>query len=341
MKILIAEDNHLYRVALQATLAEWGYEVIAVEDGLAAYEVLASGRCAENRHSRLDDAGLGRRASLRQGPRLRQPEPPYLIVLTSRDGKEDIVAALESGADDHIAKPFDRAELKARLRVGLRIVGLQTSQTVVFAIARAVEAKSPYTQGHAHRVSRYALALAEAIGLSEDEKEVLERGAILHDIGKIAVPDAILNKPGPLTPAEFEIAKQHPEEGVKIVMPLESVRGVIPLIRWHHERPNGTGYPDGLAAAQIPLLVRVLSVADVYDALASEAPISRHLASRHVPASFAQRCRPGRPRCRARQRLLRAPTLAGNYAFSARSSAAAPRACRRGLRNAHLMIGIS
>ena len=100
----------------------------------------------------------------------------------------------------------------------------------------------------------------------------MERGAILHDIGKIAVPDAILNKPGPLTPAEFEIAKQHPEEGVKIVTPLESVRGVIPLIRWHHERPNGTGYPDGLAGAAIPLLVRVLSVADVYDALASERP---------------------------------------------------------------------
>jgi putative two-component system response regulator len=203
---------------------------------------------------------------------LRKPEPPYLIVLTSKDGKENIVTALESGADDHIVKPFNREELKARLRVGLRIVGLQTSQTVVFAFARAVEAKSPYTQGHADRVSRYALALAERIGLPEDDKEVLQRGAILHDIGKIAVPDAILNKPGPLTPAEFEIAKQHPVEGVKIVSQLESVREVIPLVRWHHERLDGSGYPDGLSGDAIPLLVRILSVADVYDALASARP---------------------------------------------------------------------
>lgn len=272
MKILIAEDNQLYRLALQATLVEWGYEVIAVENGLAAFEVLQRDDAPKIAILDWMMPGLEGIQVCGKVRALRQPEPPYLIVLTSRDGKEDIVAALESGADDHIAKPFDRAELKARLRVGLRIVGLQTSQTVVFAIARAVEAKSPYTQGHAHRVSRYALALAEAIGLSAAEQEVLERGAILHDIGKIAVPDAILNKPGPLTPAEFEIAKQHPVEGVKIVEPLESVRGVIPLIRWHHERPNGTGYPDGLAGEAIPHLVRVLSVADVYDALASERP---------------------------------------------------------------------
>jgi putative two-component system response regulator len=272
MKILIAEDNHLYRVALEATLTEWGYEVVAVEDGLAAYEVLQAEDAPKVAILDWMMPGLEGVQVCQKVRALRKPEPPYLIVLTSRDGKEDIVAALESGADDHVAKPFDRAELKARLRVGLRIVGLQTSQTVVFAIARAVEAKSPYTQGHAHRVSRYALALADAIGLAEDAKEVLQRGAILHDIGKIAVPDAILNKPGPLTPAEFEIAKQHPTEGVKIVTPLESVRAVIPLIRWHHERPNGTGYPDGLSGAEIPFLVRILSVADVYDALASERP---------------------------------------------------------------------
>jgi putative two-component system response regulator len=272
MKILIAEDNHLYRLALQATLTEWGYEVIAVSDGSAALAVLE--RADAPKVAILDwmMPGLEGVEVCRKVRALRKPEPPYLIVLTSRDGKENIVTALESGADDHIAKPFDRAELNARLRVGLRIVGLQTSQTVVYAIARAVEAKSPYTQGHAHRVSRYALALADFIGLAEKDKEVLERGAIVHDIGKIAVPDAILNKPGPLTPAEFEIAKQHPAEGVKIVTPLESCREVIPLIRWHHERPNGQGYPVGLAGEAIPFLVRILSVADVYDALASERP---------------------------------------------------------------------
>jgi len=203
---------------------------------------------------------------------LHKPEPPYLIVLTSKDSKENMVAALESGADDHIAKPFDRAELKARLRVGLRIVGLQTSQTVVFAFARAVEAKSPYTQGHADRVSRNALALGDLVGLTDEDRDILRRGAILHDIGKIAIPDDILNKPGPLTPEEFEIAKRHPVEGVKIIAQLESIREVIPLVRWHHERLDGSGYPDHLVGHEIPLLVRILAVADVYDALASERP---------------------------------------------------------------------
>jgi putative two-component system response regulator len=272
MKILIAEDNLLYRLALQATLTEWGYEVVAVADGLAAYAALQGPDAPKVALLDWMMPGLEGIEVCRKVRALRAPEPPYLVVLTSKDGKENIVKALESGADDHIAKPFDRGELKARLRVGLRIVGLQTSQTVVFAFARAVEAKSPYTQGHADRVSRYAQALAEAMGVSEEDKDVLQRGAVLHDIGKIAVPDAILNKPGPLTPEEFEIAKRHPVEGVKIVASLESVREVIPLVRWHHERLDGAGYPDGLRGDAIPYLVRILSVADVYDALASERP---------------------------------------------------------------------
>jgi putative two-component system response regulator len=272
MKILIAEDNHLYRLALQSTLMEWGYEVLAVGDGQTAYDILRGKDAPKVAILDWMMPGMEGVEVCRRVRALRTPEPPYLIVLTSKDGKENLIAALESGADDHIAKPFDREELRARLRVGLRIVGLQTSQTVVFAFARAVEAKSPYTQGHADRVSRYALALAEAIGLDETDKDVLLRGAILHDIGKIAVPDAILNKPGPLTPEEFEIAKQHPVEGVKIVAQLESVREVIPLIRSHHERLNGVGYPDGLKGDEIPLLVRILAIADVYDALASARP---------------------------------------------------------------------
>lgn len=272
MKILIAEDNHLYRLALQATLQEWGYDVISAADGVTAFDVLVGEDAPKLAILDWMMPGLEGTEVCRRIRALHKPEPPYLIVLTSKDSKENMVAALESGADDHIAKPFDRAELKARLRVGLRIVGLQTSQTVVFAFARAVEAKSPYTQGHADRVSRNALALADLVGLSDEDRDILRRGAILHDIGKIAIPDDILNKPGPLTPDEFEIAKRHPMEGVKIVAQLESVREVIPLIRWHHERLDGSGYPDGLAGDQIPLLVRILAVADVYDALASERP---------------------------------------------------------------------
>src|SRR5207247_10454906 len=110
------------------------------------------------------------------------------------------------------------------------------------------------------------------IGVSETDKDILRRGAILHDIGKISMPDDILNKPGALTAAEFDLIKLHPTLGVDIVKPMESLHDALPLIRWHHERLSGKGYPDGLAGDEIPLLVRILSVADVYDALSSDGP---------------------------------------------------------------------
>src|SRR5262249_13852048 len=147
-----------------------------------------------------------------------------------------------------------------------------TGQTALFVLARAVEAKSPFTKGHSDRVTAFALALAEAVGVSAAERELLQRGGVLHDIGKISIPDAILNKPGALTPEERVVIEQHPAQGGKIIEPLESLRDTVPLIRWHHERLDGRGYPDGLKGDQIPHLVRILAVADVYDALLSERP---------------------------------------------------------------------
>jgi putative nucleotidyltransferase with HDIG domain len=148
----------------------------------------------------------------------------------------------------------------------------------VYALARAVEAKSPYTRGHSDRVTRYALTLAATLGLPAADQERLFRGGLLHDIGKISMPDAILNKPAALTPEEYAIVKQHPMEGVKMIEALQSMTDVVPLIRWHHERQDGRGYPDGLRGGDIPLLVRVLSVADVYDALCSDRPYRSGLA---------------------------------------------------------------
>jgi putative two-component system response regulator len=272
MKLLLADDNHFYRLALEATLKEWGYDVIAVSDGVAALEML---RAEDAPKMAILDWVMPRVDGLevcRQVRSLHRPEPTYIIMLTARGGKQNIIAALENGADDYITKPFDRQELQARLQVGRRIVGLQTSETVVCAFARAVEAKSPYTQGHTDRVARYALNLAERLGLSSTETELLRKGALLHDIGKISIPDAILNKPGALTDEEFEVVKQHPMQGVKMVEALRSLADVIPMIRWHHERLDGSGYPDRLRGNDIPLLVRVLSIADSYDAMASARP---------------------------------------------------------------------
>jgi putative two-component system response regulator len=272
MRILIADDNAFYLCALGGTLREWGYEVITARDGKGAWDYLREENAPKLAildwmMPNMDGLEVCRRVRA-----LQRPEPTYIIILTAKDGKGNMVTALESGADDYITKPFDRDELKARVRGGARVVGLQTSQTAMFVFARAVEAKSPFTQGHADRVTEYALALAGAVGLGRDDMETLRRGSLLHDIGKISVPDAILNKPGPLTTGEMHVIKGHPEQGVRIIEPLESLRDVIPLIRWHHERLDGSGYPDGLRGDAIPLAVRLLSVADVYDALASERP---------------------------------------------------------------------
>jgi putative two-component system response regulator len=272
MKVLIADDNPFYLCALGETLRGWGYEVVPVNSGNAAWDVLRQDNAPKLAVLDWMMPGLDGPEVCRRVRALQQPEPPYLIVLTSKEGKKNAIAALSSGADDYLTKPFDRDELQARVRVGARIAGLQTSQTAVFIFARAVEAKSPYTQGHADRVTQYALLLAEEVGVVPAEKEVLRRGGLLHDIGKISVPDAILDKPGPLTPEERRVMEEHPAQGVKIIEPLESLRDVIPLIRWHHERLDGRGYPDGIKGDAIPLLVRILSVADVYDALKSERP---------------------------------------------------------------------
>jgi DNA-binding response OmpR family regulator len=154
MKVLIAEDNHFYRIALEAALKEWGYDTIAVPDGQAAWDVLREDHAPKLAILDWVMPGLEGVEICRRLRALPRHEPAYVLMLTSKTGKENAVAALDAGADDYIVKPFDRAELKARLRVGARIVGLQTSETVVFTFARAVEAKSPFTHGHADRVTR-------------------------------------------------------------------------------------------------------------------------------------------------------------------------------------------
>src|SRR5437588_374953 len=185
MRILVADDNAFYVCALAATLKGWGYEVITARDGLGAWQVLQEANAPKLAILDWMMPGMDGLEVCRQVRALQRPEPTYIIILTSRDSKGNIVTALESGADDYITKPFNPEELQARVRVGTRIVGLQTSQTAMFVFARAVEAKSPYTQGHADRVTEYALGMARGLGLPHAEQEVLRRGSLLHDIGKI------------------------------------------------------------------------------------------------------------------------------------------------------------
>jgi putative two-component system response regulator len=272
-QILVVDDNPGVGLLLREMLAAEGYDVVVAGDGLEAL-VCVGRRCPDLifldlELPHLDGFEVCRRLKCDPATRL-----VPIIIITAQTASR--LTAWELGADDFLSKPFHHVEVIARTRSLLRIKRLiderDSAEAVVFALARTIEAKSPFTHGHSERVRDYALQLAARIGVAEHDWEVLRKGALLHDIGKIRIPDLVLNKPGPLTADEYEVIKEHPRQGAHIVAPLRSLQETIPLIRWHHERLDGRGYPDGLAGRDIPLLVRILSVADVYDALASVRP---------------------------------------------------------------------
>lgn len=178
------------------------------------------------------------------------------------------------GADDFLTKPFETKVLLAHVRSLVRIKRLndetENFENVLAMMISAVEAKDPYTRGHSERVSMLGWLIAREMGLDEKTQLLIKRAGLIHDIGKLVVDLSFINKPGKLTDAEWAVMKSHPEAGARIVAPLTSARKMLPLIRHHHERLNGRGYPDGLEGEEIPLPVRILSVADVYDALTTK-----------------------------------------------------------------------
>jgi putative two-component system response regulator len=274
-RVLIVDDNPSVASLLRHALLAEGCRVEVASDGLEALDQIA----ANPPDLILLDLELPSLSGDEVCRRIKNDPATNLIpvvILTGQGDFETKLDAWEYGADDFLTKPLRVMEVTSRCRSLLRIKRLveerDSAEAVVFALARTVEAKSLYTHGHSERVTRFALSLAEAVQLPRSQREVLRKGALLHDIGKISIPDAILDKPGKLTPEEFEIVKGHSAQGAHIVEPLHALRETVPLIRWHHERLDGQGYPDGLRGEQIPLLVRILSVADVYDALASERP---------------------------------------------------------------------
>jgi putative two-component system response regulator len=205
-----------------------------------------------------------------------------VVLLTGRGSLEDRVCGLEAGADDFLTKPYDRSELLARVRSSLKTKlftdELECAESVLFTLARSIEGRDASTEGHCERLSAYATALGRHMGLSADEITALDRAGAVHDIGKVAVPDAILLKSEPLSPDEWAVMRKHPLIGDYICSPLRSFRLVLPIIRHHHEKLDGSGYPDGLAGAEIPLTARVLQVVDVYDALTTARPYKPALA---------------------------------------------------------------
>ena len=199
-----------------------------------------------------------------------------IVMITGLTDRENKIRGIEAGADEFLNKPIFPEELFARVKSLLRLKEftdeLDNAEAVLCTLGLSVEARDPYTEGHCERLAQYASQLGHYLGLDADSVVALKRGGFLHDLGKIAIPDNILKKGRDLTPAEWEIMRQHPLIGERICKPLRSLRRVLPIIRHHHEHWDGSGYPDHLSGEQIPLLARVLQVVDVYDALRTARP---------------------------------------------------------------------
>jgi putative two-component system response regulator len=219
------------------------------------------------------------------------------FVMADSDDLDNEVHAIDAGADEFLVRPFRAPALRARVQASLRhkamIDSLDDSETVLFSLAQSVEERDPALGQHCHRLALMGAAMGVALGLPGADILSLQRGAYLHDVGKVAIPDHVLFKAGPLTPEEWEIMKTHAERGERICSSMRSLAPVLPLIRHHHERWDGSGYPDGLKGEQIPLLARILQLADIYDALTTSRPYKRTLTAEEALAIIRSEVKKG------------------------------------------------
>src|SRR5256885_2049628 len=279
--VLVVDDGEVNRALVEAFLSDLDCRLQSSEDGPSALAAIDR----ETPDLVLLDVqmpGMDGYEVCRTIKDLPRGRLLPVVMLTALDHANDRILALESGADDFMSKPVDRVELVARVRSALRLKALydtlDSAEHVIFSLAAAVEAKDSYTERHTHRVAENARMIGERMSLPERAKDALYRGGIIHDIGKIGVPDHILLKPGPLNSDELRTMQRHPLVGESIVRPLRSGVPLLPIVRHHHERIDGTGYPDGLKGRAIPHLARIVAVCDAVDALTSERPY-RHARS--------------------------------------------------------------
>ncbi len=274
-QVLVVDDGAANRELIEACLAGIDCEVRPAEDGLAALREIEMRKpdlvLLDVQMPGLNGYEVCRK--IKGDPKTRLIP---VVMITSLDRTTDRVEALNAGADDYMSKPVERVELVARVRSALRLKSvydsLDSAEQVIYALAAAVEAKDPYTEAHTHRVAESARRVGLSLGMPDEMLDALYRSGLIHDIGKIGVPDSILLKPGPLTEPETHMMRAHTRIGADIVAPLASAEHVLPVIRHHHERVDGTGYPDGLRGKQIPQLARIVAVCDAYDALVNDRP---------------------------------------------------------------------
>jgi putative two-component system response regulator len=272
-RILIVDDLAENREILTGLLESEGHDLETAKDGLEAVEHAT----ANPPDLILMDVTMPRLTGFEACRRLKadpRTELVPIVLVTGLLAREDRIQGIAAGCDDFLTKPVDSEQLLARTRTLLRtkalVDELEQAENVLVSLATALDAKDNYTSGHSQRVGDYAEALGAAVGLDGKGRRNLRRAGLLHDIGKIGTDLAYLNKPGALTTAEYQEMKRHPVIGYEICLPLRTMAPLLPLIRGHHERLDGRGYPDGLKAEAIPVPLRCLTVADVYDALTSD-----------------------------------------------------------------------
>jgi len=285
--ILVVDDELTVRETLEDYLTTYGYRIVTAASAEAALEVLersAVDLILTDVHMR-SMSGVELCARLKGEARF-QFTP--IVLLTAHTDLEARVAGLAAGADDFFAKPVEFAELRTRVAVLLRVKALldqrEQAENVIKTLGETIEARDPYTGGHCQRLARYALALGRALGVDEPMLKALWLGGFLHDLGKVAVPDRILLKPGRLDLDERRIIQTHPAIGAEMVQSMQTLVGVRPIIRHHHERYDGSGYPDGLQGQAIPLGARIMAVVDVYDALRTARPYKAAWSHEHTVA---------------------------------------------------------
>jgi putative two-component system response regulator len=279
-RILVVDDYEPNLSAMRQLLVREGYDVLTASNGRDALHLVHRERPDLVLLDVLmpDVSGLDVCASLKN---VAETSLTPVVLVSAVQERTLRLEGVEAGADDFLNKPIDPEELYTRVRSLIRLKrltdDLESAESLFLTLGRIIEARDPYTEDHCERLAHYASALGTALGLERADLEALRRGGFLHDIGKIAVPDRVLLKEGRLTADEYAVMKQHPIIGDDLCRTMRSLGPVRAIVRHHHERLDGRGYPDGLAGDRIPLLARVVAIVDVFDALTTDRPYRKAL----------------------------------------------------------------